>query len=434
MDIFDSASGSLQSYPWVMTTLQVVLLVLVIWFANTLTRSLLVRSVTRAVKLAPSQWDAAILGRGVIARLANVVPALIAYYGIAFVEGLPHGAVTLVRGVASAYVVLTIALSLANLLNAIGAIYEQRDPERARARPIKGYLQVAKLVIYLLAAILMVATLFNRDPLLLLSGLGAMTAVLMLVFKDTLLSLVASVQLSTHDMLRVGDWIEMPQLNADGFAIDISLHTVKVQNWDKTITTIPTWRLISESYKNWRGMFESGGRRIKRSLFLDQTSVRFLSAEERTRLRRLALMADYLDGKQAELEEFNARLLAEGKDTVNTRRVTNVGTFRAYVQAYLRNHSLIHQDMTLLVRQLQPGPQGLPLEIYCFTSTTAWADYEGIQADIFDHLYAILPQFGLRVFQQPSGEDVQRAVASWKMVASGGARQIGGCENATGDR
>ena len=240
-----------------------------------------------------------------------------------------------------------------------------------------------------------------------------MTAVLMLVFKDTLLSLVASVQLSTHDMLRVGDWIEMPQLNADGFAIDISLHTVKVQNWDKTITTIPTWRLISESYKNWRGMFESGGRRIKRAMYLDQTSVRFLAPEERQRLHRFALIDSYLDRKQAELEEFNAKLIAEGKDPVNTRRVTNVGTFRAYVQAYLQQHPRIHKDMTLLVRQLQPGPTGLPLEIYCFTSTTAWAEYEGIQADIFDHLYAILPEFGLRVFQQPSGGDVRRAVATW---------------------
>ena len=413
MNTFDAFLAPLHGYPWLMTTLQLALLVFLVWLTNSLTRTLLLRAITRTVKITPTLWDDALLGRGVIARLANVVPALVAYYGINFVQGLPANVVLIVRGTASAYVVLTIALSLSNLLNTIGAIYEQRDPERARARPIKGYLQVAKLVTYGLAGILIVATLFNRDPLLLLSGLGAMTAVLMLVFKDTLLSLVASVQLSTHDMLRVGDWIEMPQLNADGFAIDISLHTVKVQNWDKTITTIPTWRLISESYKNWRGMFESGGRRIKRAMYLDQTSVRFLAPEERQRLHRFALIDSYLDRKQAELEEFNARLIAEGKDPVNTRRVTNVGTFRAYVQAYLQQHPRIHKDMTLLVRQLQPGPTGLPLEIYCFTSTTAWAEYEGIQADIFDHLYAILPEFGLRVFQQPSGGDVRRAVATW---------------------
>ena len=413
MNTFDAFLAPLHGYPWLMTTLQLALLVFLVWLTNSLTRTLLLRAITRTVKITPTLFDDALLGRGVIARLANVVPALVAYYGINFVQGLPANVALIVRGTASAYVVLTIALSLSNLLNTIGAIYEQRDPERARARPIKGYLQVAKLVTYGLAGILIVATLFNRDPLLLLSGLGAMTAVLMLVFKDTLLSLVASVQLSTHDMLRVGDWIEMPQLNADGFAIDISLHTVKVQNWDKTITTIPTWRLISESYKNWRGMFESGGRRIKRAMYLDQTSVRFLAPEERQRLHRFALIDSYLDRKQAELEEFNAKLIAEGKDPVNTRRVTNVGTFRAYVQAYLQQHPRIHKDMTLLVRQLQPGPTGLPLEIYCFTSTTAWAEYEGIQADIFDHLYAILPEFGLRVFQQPSGGDVRRAVATW---------------------
>ena len=414
MSTFDSFLSTLQSYPSVMTALQLAALVLVVWLSNTITRRGLVRLITRSIQLAPTtQFDSALLGRGVIARLANVVPALVAYYGINFVQGLPENAVIVIRGVASAYVVLTLALALSNLLNAIGAIYEQRDPERAKARPIKGYLQVAKIVIALVAAILIIATLFNRDPLLLLSGLGAMTAVLMLVFKDTLLSLVASVLLSTHDMLRVGDWIEMPQLNADGFVIDISLHTVKVQNWDKTITTIPTWRLISESYKNWRGMFESGGRRIKRALYLDQTSVRFLTPEERQRLRRIALIDGYLHRKQAELEEYNAKLIAEGKDPINTRRVTNVGTFRAYVQAYLENHPRINHNMILLVRQLQPGPTGLPLEIYCFTSTTAWTEYESIQADIFDHLYAILPEFGLRVFQQPSGEDVRRVVTTW---------------------
>jgi miniconductance mechanosensitive channel len=413
MNAFDSLLAPLEGYPHLLTALQLMALIVIVWLANTITRRVLLRLISRSVKLTSTQFDDALLGRGVIARLANVVPALVAYYGINFVTGLPESVTLVVRGVANAYVVLTIALSLSNLLNAIGAIYEQRDPERARTRPIKGYLQVAKLLIFAVASILIVATLFNRDPLLLLSGLGAMTAVLMLVFKDTLLSLVASVQLSTHDMLRVGDWIEMPQLNADGYAIDISLHTVKVQNWDKTITTIPTWRLISESYKNWRGMFESGGRRIKRSLYLDQTSVRFLTPEERQRLRRFALIDAYLDRKQAELEEFNAKLIAEGKDPVNTRRVTNVGTFRAYVQAYVENHPRIHKGMFILVRQLQPEPTGLPLEIYAFTSTTAWAEYESIQADIFDHLYAILPEFGLRVFQQPSGEDIRRAVTAW---------------------
>lgn len=407
----DNLLTSLENYPYALTTLQLLGLLLVVGLANLLAKTWLVRAIGRAVRLSPSRWDDALLGPDVISRLAHVVPAIVVHYGITFIAGLPENVVTVVRSVASAYVVLTVALSLGALLNSVGRVYEQRDPERARARPIKGYLQLAKIVIYLVTAIVVVAALFNRDPLLLLSGLGAMTAVLLLVFKDTLLSLVASVQLSTHDMLRMGDWISMPQLNADGFVIDVSLHTVKVQNWDKTVTTIPTWRLISESFKNWRGMFESGGRQIKRSIYLDQASLRFLTEAERNRLRRFMLIRDYLDRKDAEIEAFNEQLIARGEDPINSRRVTNVGTFRAYVQAYIEAHPGIHTEMFRLVRQLQPGPTGLPLEIYCYTAKTAWADYEGIQADIFDHLYAILPEFGLRVFQQPSGADVSRALA-----------------------
>jgi miniconductance mechanosensitive channel len=239
--------------------------------------------------------------------------------------------------------------------------------------------------------------------MLLLSGLGAMTAVLMLVFKDTILSLVASVQLTSLDMVRVGDWIEMPSSNADGDIVDIALHTVKVQNWDKTITTIPTHELISTSFKNWRGMSESGGRRIKRCVYIDLNSIRFLNEEELERFKRVALLKDYIAAKEAELARENADLT--GSANANLRRLTNVGTFRAYVRNYLEHHPKIHSKMTLLVRQLDPGPQGLPLEIYAFTNTTDWSDYEAIQADIFDHLMAIIGEFGLNLYQLPSGED-----------------------------
>ena len=237
-----------------------------------------------------------------------------------------------------------------------------------------------------------------------------MAAVLMLIFKDTILSLVASVQLTSNDMIRVGDWIEMPSLNADGDVIDIALHTVKVQNWDKTITTIPTHRLISESFKNWRGMEESGGRRIKRALNIDLTSIRFLNPKELDKLCRVALIDEYLARKKQEIETWNAALAKGGKNPVNTRRVTNIGTFRAYARSYLRSHSKINQNMTLLVRQLAPGSQGLPLEIYCFTTTTAWSEYEDIQSDIFDHLIAILPSFHLRQFQEESNLEAALAV------------------------
>jgi miniconductance mechanosensitive channel len=306
-------------------------------------------------------------------------------------------------------------MAIGNLLDALNDIYEQTSRHAVR-RPIKGYLQLVKIGIYIIAAVLMIASLIGKSPLVLLTGLGAMTAVLMLVFKDTILSLVASVQLSSNDMLRVGDWIEMPSQNADGDVIDISLHTVKVQNWDKTISTIPTWKLISESYRNWRGMSDFGGRRIKRALLIDQTSVRFLQPEERQHLRRIALIDEYLDKQQAELAAYNAQLEAAGKDPVNNRRATNLGTFRAYMTAYLRSHPGVAHDMTLMVRQLDPTPTGLPLQVYCFSADVNWVPYENLAGDIFDHLLAVLPEFGLRIFQQPSGAELSTALAGLRAV------------------
>jgi len=407
MERIDTWLAPLAATPWLETAAHLLALVLVAALADLVTKRILLRLIRRAVQATTNKYDDALLGRGVISRLAHVVPALVVFYGIPFVPGLSEGAVSVVRNVANGYMIVTVALSLGNLLNAIGDIYEHHNPDRARSKPIKGYLQLFKIIAFIVAGILVVAVLIERSPLLLLSGLGAMTAVLMLVFKDTILSFVAAVQLSSNDMLRVGDWLEMPALNADGDVIDIALHTVKVQNWDRTITTIPTWRLINEPFKNWRGMSDSGGRRIMRSLHLDQSSVRFLDDDERTALKRFALIDDYLERKRRELEEHNKVLLAQGRDPVNTRRVTNLGTFRAYVGAYLRAHPRVHGEMIQMVRQLQPGPTGLPLQVYCFTATTAWAEYESIQGDIFDHLYAILPEFGLRVFQEPSGHDMR---------------------------
>ena len=401
----------LAAYPYTLTLVQLAGLALAAWLANWLTRMVLVRVVGRLVKATPMRWDDALMSPKVLARLANIVPALIVASGIATVTGLPIGVEMVVRNVALAFVALTIAMALSNVLDAVNDLYVARS-RRANERPIKGYLQVVKIVIYVFALVVVIATLIERSPLLLLSGFGAMSAVTMLVFKDTILSLVASVQLTSNDMLRVGDWIEMPALQADGDVIDMALNTVKVQNWDKTVTTIPTYRLITDSFKNWRGMQESGGRRIKRALLIDQSSVRFLEPEERTRLRRIALIDDYLTDKRQELEVYNAGLLAKGKDPVNTRRVTNIGTFRAYVAHYLRAHPGINQDMTLLVRQLEPGPTGLPLELYCFTNSVAWAVYEGTQSDIFDHLIAMLPEFGLRLYQAPGGADLAALITA----------------------
>src|SRR5690554_6315269 len=393
--------------PWANTLVLSLLLIVAAWGANWITKQVLVRALVKLLA-APFRQHQDLSRHGIIPRLAHIVPALILGAGVGFIPGLPEELIAVVRNVCNAFVILTVAMAIAALLNLINSVY-QRRPDAAN-RPIKGYLEVIKIIVYAVSVLLMIATLIDRSPLILLSGLGAMAAVLMLIFQDTLLSLVASVQIASNDMLRVGDWIEMPQLNADGFVIDIALHTVKVQNWDKTITTLPTKRLITEPFKNWRGMFESGGRRIKRSLFIDQNSVRFLSETEAQSLTRFVLLRDYLEQKKEELTEWNAKLAEHGREPVNTRRITNIGTFRAYVERYLRNHPFIHQDMTMLVRQLAPGPEGLPLEIYCFTAKTAWVDHEGIQSDIFDHLLAILPEFGLRVYQQPSGADMRGMV------------------------
>ena len=402
MLMFDAVRERLADYPIAEMLVGLTILSLIATVADLVVRRGLMMVLLRLVERASDELDS--LLRPVVRHLSRVVPSLVIQFGIGSVPHLTPKTQTLIENVAGAFTIVSVVLAIGAALDMANALYARS--ERANRRNIKGYVQVVKLVFYAIGTILVIASLMDRSPLLLLSGLGALAAVLMLVFKDTILSLVASVQLNSNDMLRVGDWIEMPQLNADGDVIDIALHTVKVQNWDKTITTIPTWRLINESYKNWRGMQESGGRRIKRSLLIDQNSVRFLTNEEREQMRRIMLIDDYLADKSSELDRWNATLVESGRDPINTRRATNIGTFRAYVQHYLKNHPNISQQMTQLVRQLAPTEAGLPLEIYCFTATTAWAEYEAIQADIFDHLLAILPEFGLRLAQQPTGADM----------------------------
>lgn len=395
----------LQQHPELLTLSATALLVLVALLCNWIVKRILVRGLYRAVNATQFGREAQIQHNGIIKRLANIVPALVLSSGVTLIPDLPDSAVSVVRNVCGAFIVLTIALALSALLDIVNTLY-QRRPE-AHLRPIKGYVQVLKILTFVIAAILMVATLVDRSPLILLSGLGAMAAVLMLIFQDTLLSLVASVQISSSDIIRVGDWVEMPHLNADGDVIDIALHTVKVQNWDKTISTIPTRRFITDPFKNWRGMQECGGRRIKRCLYLDQTSIGFLDQETITRLQGFKLLKQYLKSKHSELISWNNELADDNLEPANTRRITNIGTFRAYVEHYLRQHPAIHQQMTQLVRQLSPTADGLPLELYCFTNTTSWGRYESIQSDIFDHMLAILPEFNLRVFQHPSGADMR---------------------------
>ena len=372
--------------------------------ADIIIKRIVVEVVRTIAKRSKVTWDDALIAHNVVGRIVQLVPAFIIFAGVAFVPDLPEYAAELIRNVAMAYMVLVSTMALTALLGAANTIYSSLPV--AKDRPLKGFVQLLQIVVWIVGGVLIVATLIDRSPLILLSGFGAMTAILLLVFKDTILSLVASVQLTAQDMVRVGDWIEMPQYGADGDVVDVQLHTVKVQNWDKTITTIPTHRLISDSFKNWRGMQSTGARRIKRSVLIDVSSIRFQSREEIDHFKRFALLKDYIAAKEAELAAYNDALKHEVSEAVNMRRLTNIGTFRAYAESYLQNHPRIHKGMTLMVRQLGADAHGLPLEIYCFTNTTVWAEYEGIQADVFDHLLAIIPEFGLRIYQQPAGSDL----------------------------
>ena len=419
--------SSIAANDWLRAVGGLLSLTILAWAANVVARRVFLGLVHRVASRTRSTWDDRIIERRVFHRLANIAPALVTYAGIGWAlgvgpdalvdapavdlqstsrEGLMLAGAILVRRVSLAWVMVALTTAAGGLLNALNDIYAETYAE-AGNRPIKGYLQVIGLFLYVIAGIVVISILADRSPVVFLSGLGALTAVLMLVFRDTILSLVASVQIMSNDMIRIGDWVEMPQADADGDVIDIALHTVKIQNWDKTISTIPTHKFISESFKNWRGMSESGGRRIKRAIHLDMNSIHFLSDEEVARLSRFEFLHDYLQAKRSELEVANAREVP-GDDLIpDQRRLTNVGTFRAYVRHYLRGHPKIHQGMTLLLRQLQPGPQGLPLEIYCFANDTDWGNYEGLQADIFDHLIASLPEFGLQAFQEPAGSDLE---------------------------
>lgn len=403
--------------PGVRTWFDLLILFVVAWLAGTLTRLVLFR-VMRAITLRTAwKWDNALFQHGVFRWLGRIVPAVVVQFGIALVPDVPARAEQLVGNVAQALMVFFVVVAISRMLSALETLY--RETDTGGRRSIKGVVQLIKLVIFIVAALVIIGTVTNQHIGLLLSGLGAMSAVLLLIFKDTILGFVAGVQLATNDMLRVGDWITMPKAGADGDVIDITLYTVKVRNFDKTIVTVPTWKLISESYQNWRGMKEWGGRRIKRALSIDAASVRFLDQEQIDRLGRFRLLSTYLQDKHSELMTWNRELGEAGEQQVNRRRLTNLGSFRAYVTAYLQQHPHVHHEMTCMVRQLASDVRGIPLELYCFADTTAWSDYENIQGDIFEHLYALLPEFGLTLYQQPSGTDLRVGLLSGRVAEAG---------------
>ena len=357
------------------------------------------RALLSLVQRTKTSLDDILLKKAFLRRLSYIAPIIIIY---SFSELFPF-AEDLICKVSTAFIWCILLLTGGAFLSGLGDAYQNLDI--SRGRPIKGYIQVLKLIIYLIGGIIILSTFLGRSPLVLLSGFGAMTAVILLIFRNTILSFVTSLQITSSDLIRIGDWIEMPKYGADGDVIEIALHTVQVQNWDKTITVIPTHKLIEETFKNWRGMQQSGGRRIKRAVFIDVDSIKFCDEEMIELFKGYHLISDYVKQKQKELDQYNREHRINADVLVNGRKMTNIGTFRAYVEAYLRNNSKIHQEMTFLVRQLAPGPNGLPLEIYVFTNDTEWARYEAIQSDIFDHILAVVPQFDLKIFQNPTGRD-----------------------------
>jgi miniconductance mechanosensitive channel len=408
---------------WIWTAAGLALLALTTLLCAWLARRAFERGLRALTSRTGWTWDDLLVQTGAARRLARMVPSLLVQAGIGWVPGLAPTLVSVTRNVALALTTLFGMLAVGAALDAFEAYHRSRSRSRA-GRAIKSYVQFVKLVLYVVGLILIVSLLIDRSPLILLSGVGALSAVLMLVFKDTLLGLVAGAQLTSHDMLRVGDWIEMPREQIDGDVVDVALHTVKVRNWDNTISTIPSWKLISEPFKNWRGMSESGGRRIKRALRIDASSVHFLDEDEVRTLSRFSLLRGHLTRKHDEISAWNRALGADGTAPVNTRRLTNLGSFRAYALAYLQAHPGLRKDMTLLVRQLDPTSEGVPLEIYSFTATTAWGEYEAIQSDLFDHLIAILPEFGLRLYQRPGGEEIVSALRGLGGRAASGARPL----------
>lgn len=376
------------------------LVLLLSYLVNRITKFYIVRAIEKIIRKTKSKYDDYFVDRKVFQRLSHLAPALVLFLlnDVVF-NDFPIVESVVKKGILI-YLVLVFIWSLTAFFNAVMDIYNSHD--YSKERPIKGYVQVAQIVGYFIGILIIVSIVFNVKLMAIFTGLGAVAAVLLLVFKDTILGFVASIQLSAHKMVRNGDWISMPSHNADGTVIDISLNTVKVQNWDKTISTIPTYEMVSNSFVNWKGMEDSGGRRIKRSVNIDMNSVKFCTQELLERCRKIHLLKDYLKEKEVEIENYNKELGIDNSVTVNGRRLTNVGMFRKYLEQYLHFHPKIHNNMTFLVRHLQPTEKGLPIEFYVFSNDQAWANYESIQADIMDHILAILPEFELEVFQFPT--------------------------------
>ncbi|MCP4747784.1 MAG: mechanosensitive ion channel [Desulfobacteraceae bacterium] len=380
----------------------IVLIISVIayYIAKRFARSILPKIIIRT----RTTWDDSLVKNNVFVRIAPIIPAVIIHYSIPIILNGYLTAENMAKNAVYIFIIIMVALVIDSLINALHDIYQTLRV--SREIPLKSFCQVLKIILYFICIILLISILLGKSPIYLLSGLGAMTAVLLLVFKDAILGFVAGIQLISNKMLKHGDWIEMAKYGADGDVMDITLTTVKVSNWDRTITTIPTYALMTDSFKNWRGMQESGGRRIKRSIHIDMGTIKFCTVEMIERFERIEHIKDYIAQKKEELKNYNSQLGNMAQEKINCRQLTNIGVFRAYVQAYLKSHPMVNQNMTFLIRQLEPTQYGLPIQIYVFCKDKAWANYEAIQSDIFDHLLTIVPEFDLRIYQSPSGQDL----------------------------
>lgn len=384
-----------------------IIVLIIAYTGDSICKHIILKNVARLVKKTKARWDDIIFDNKVTTRMSRMVAPIIIYTMAPYVFADSSSAtVDFLLRLCLIYIIFSFVFFVHTLLNALYNYYSCL--ERFRDRPLKGLLQIVLVILWFVSTIIMVSVLIDKSPLSLLAGLGASAAVLMLVFKDSIMGFVSGVQLSANNMLKVGDWITMPKFGADGPVIEVTLNTVKVQNFDKTIITIPPYLLVSDSFQNWRGMKEAGGRRIKRSICIDMTSVTFCTPEMLERYRHIRLLKDYIEQTEEAVTSYNAAHGIDNSILVNGRRQTNLGVFRAYLTAYLRSLPTVRQDLTLMVRQLQPTDRGLPLELYFFSNNTDWNVYEGIQADVFDHVLAIIPEFGLRVFQSPSGADFRR--------------------------
>lgn len=379
------------------------IVLLIAWLSYFAAKWIIGRIVHSLVKKSATNWDDIMMQRKVFTRLAYLVPLLILNLFLPFILADYALLLKIFVGTTQVLIIFTVVSIVNSIINSFNDIYSTY--EISKTRPIKSYIQVIMIIIYIFAIVAVVYVFLGRDGFGWIAGFGAFSAILMLVFKDPILGFVGGIQLTANNMVRIGDWISMPKFGADGNVIDITLTTVKVQNWDKTITTIPTYALVTDYFQNWRGMEESGGRRIKRSVNIDMTSVKFCNREMLNQLKRIQFVNKYIEARDKQIEEYNKKHNIDNSVLVNGRRQTNLGIFREYLKQYLRNKPEVRSEMTFLVRQLQPTENGIPIEIYVFSAVQEWAKYEDIQSDIFDHILAVIPHFDLRVFQNPSGAD-----------------------------